>query len=77
MARPSVQLSPGNFGPPQIFQPTIQIYVDLTLKNSTKQPVNEETTVGEIIKSLKQMFGGNTSTQTVGQNVAKQGGTLA
>ena len=31
------------------------------LKNSTRQPVNEDTTVGEMLKSLKQMFGNSMS----------------
>jgi len=36
----------------------VQIYIDINLKNSTRQPVNEDTTVSEVIKSIKTIFGG-------------------
>lgn len=41
----------------------------MALKNSTRQPVNEDTTVAEILKSLKQIYGASTL------NSARSGGS--
>ena len=38
--------------------PTVQIYLDLTFKNSTRQPVTDDSTVGDVLKSLKTIYGG-------------------
>lgn len=37
--------------------PTVQIYLDLNFKNSTRQPVSDDKTVGDILKSLKTIYG--------------------
>lgn len=39
---------------PETMQSTVLIYLDLSLKNSTRQPVSEETTVADMLKALKQ-----------------------
>ena len=46
----------GAGGPPGV--PTVQIYLDVNLKNSTRQPVTEDKTVADVLKSLKTIFGG-------------------
>jgi predicted methyltransferase len=46
----------GAGGPPGV--PTVQIYLDLNLKNSTRQPVTDDKTVADILKSLKTIYGG-------------------
>jgi|LauGreDrversion4_2_1035121.scaffolds.fasta_scaffold76811_1 hypothetical protein len=38
---------------PETMQSTVLIYLDLSLKNSTRQPVSEETTVADMLKALK------------------------
>lgn len=40
------------------FQPMIPIYIDIAMRNSTKQPVTEDTTVADMLKSLKQLYVG-------------------
>ena len=48
----------GAGGPPGV--PTVQIYLDINLKNSTRQPVTDDKTVAEVLKSLKSIYGGQT-----------------